>query len=239
MISQTHRDQLRRNVESVHERVARAAREAGRNPDDVRVIAVTKYVDAAIARALVEAGCSELGESRPQVLWDKYEKMSDLTVSWHMIGHLQRKKVKRTLPIVDWIHSVDSERLLVEIDKRAAEQQISAQVLLEINISGDAAKDGLTAAEARKLVEDAERFPNLKLMGLMGMGGLTSGEPELRAQFASLRRLRDELQSIDPSRNELSQLSMGMSGDFEIAIQEGATLVRIGSLFFEGLDGMP
>lgn len=229
------------NVAAVSERMAGAARSSGRSPADVRLVAVTKYVDAATAAALLSAGCNLWGESRPQDLWKKHSKLPDVAdsaaaanVQWHLIGHLQRNKVARTLPLVALIHSVDSLRLLQELQAEAARQSRRAAVLLEVNVSGDAAKHGFSADELPTLFEQLSPLPNLAVQGLMAMSGVESDDDTVRREFAALRTQRDRLRQAWHGRFSLDELSMGMSGDFEAAIAEGATLVRIGSALFEG-----
>ena len=228
-------DRIRQNLARVREQMAAAAKRAGRDPGEVKLVGVTKYVEPPVARMLVEAGLSDLAESRPQELWTKAGALSDLKIAWHMIGHLQRNKVRRTLPLVACIHSADSLRLLEEISSEAVAQNLSTNVLLEINVSGDAAKHGLAPEEVEPLLPKIAKLPRLKIVGLMTMAALEGGPDEARCNFAALRELRDTLVPNCPSNMSLKELSMGMSGDFEIAIEEGATLVRVGSALFEGI----
>jgi uncharacterized pyridoxal phosphate-containing UPF0001 family protein len=180
---------LRDNLSQVRDRIADAASRANRDPGDVTLVGVTKYVDASVTRDFVLAGCHDLGESRPQVLWPKHEELSDLEIRWHQIGHLQRNKLRKTQPIVSLIHSVDTIRLLEAIDR---------------------------------------------LQGLMCMAGLGTTAEAARQDFAQLRTLRDQLAEEYPSF-DFNELSMGMSADFEEAIAEGATIVRVGSSLFQGV----
>jgi len=227
---------IRENLAGVRERIAAAAARSVRPAEQVRLIGVTKYVNADLARVLVEAGVTELGESRPQELWSKVEALADLPVRWHMIGHLQRNKVKRTLESVALIHSVDSLRLLQEINVHAASRPTPVvDVLLEANISGDAAKHGFRPEEIEPLLPEIAKLKHVAVMGLMTMSGLESTRDETRREFAALRELRDKI-GITPAPNmALNELSMGMSDDYEIAIEEGATMVRVGSALFEGV----
>jgi pyridoxal phosphate enzyme (YggS family) len=223
---------LRANIETIRGNVSAAAARAGRRADEVTLVAVTKYVDAELARAVVELGIQDLGESRPQELWKKAEALRDLPIRWHLVGHLQRNKLRRTLPLVHLLHSADSERLLDAIQEEAAQQQRSVDLLLEINISGEANKTGMLPELARFLVTRAATWPQLRIRGLMGMASLEGDAEDNRREFALLRALRDELRGLSPV-SKLSELSMGMSGDYEIAIEEGATLIRVGSALFE------
>ena len=231
----TH-EQIVDNYREIDQRVTDAARRAGRMRSEVTVVAVTKYVECEWIRPLVDAGCRDLGESRPQVLWKKSAEL-DADVDWHMIGHLQRNKVDRTLPLVRWVHSVDSERLLAALDQAAHRmEQAPPQVLLEVNISGDASKHGWTPAEMEQLVGELAKYERLRICGLMGMSALGSGPDEARRQFADLKALFEKIRRRVPNPHDWEHLSMGMSGDFEIAVEEGATLVRVGSALFDGCE---
>ena len=223
------------NLARVRERITTAATAAGREPDDIQLVGVTKYVGPSEAAALFEAGCANLGESRPQQLWDKAEAPELEAAKWHMIGHLQRNKVRRTLPLVDLIHSVDSLRLAKAIDAAAAELNQPARVLLEVNCSGDPEKHGLTADGLKQLLPELASLEHVQACGLMTMAAREGGETVAAQNFAALRSLRDELLGQGPPNVDLRELSMGMSHDFEVAIQEGATIVRIGSVLFEGV----
>jgi pyridoxal phosphate enzyme (YggS family) len=224
------------NLARVRDKIAAAARRSGREAEMVRLVAATKYVDDAVARAVFEAGCQDLGESRPQELWRKAEALAGLPVRWHLIGHLQRNKIARTLPLVSLVHSADSWRLIEAIDVAAAELGRTVPLLLEVNISGDATKHGFRPDEVEPLLEPCASLKHVEIRGLMGMSSLEGDLDAARREFASLRQLRDRLQNIAPERISLTELSMGMSDDYEVAIEEGATIVRIGSALFEGID---
>jgi pyridoxal phosphate enzyme (YggS family) len=232
------RDRCRRNVESVRDRVADACHRAGRSPDEVTVIAVTKYAGPEIARLLHEAGCRDLAESRPQSLWTKAEALADLEPPprWHLVGHLQRNKIRRTLPLLSLLHSLDSLRLLEAIEAEGAAAGHACRVLVEVNLAGDPGRTGATAADAEAIVAAAAGMRYVEVAGLMGMASVPDGDASAaRREFGRLRELRDRLVTAAPGGERLRELSMGMSGDFAEAILEGATLVRIGSAFFEGL----
>ncbi|MCC9608199.1 YggS family pyridoxal phosphate-dependent enzyme [Blastopirellula sp. JC732] len=224
---------LAENLAEVRGRIADAADRAGRSESDVRLIAVTKYVDVETVEALLDLDCHDLGESRPQQLWQRAEQFADRVVRWHMIGHLQTNKAKRTAAVTSLLHSGDSLRLLEALDAAAPERPL--QTLLEINISGDAAKHGIAPDEAAQVLEAAAKLPHLSIRGLMGMAALEGGVDVARRNFAALRELRDKLAIDAPENVRLDELSMGMSGDFEAAIEEGATMVRVGSSLFEGI----
>jgi len=223
------------NLVRVRQRIHQACESASRAAEDVQLVAVTKYVDAQITSALLAAGCSTLGESRPQQLWEKAVQPELAGASWHLIGHLQRNKVQRTLPLVDLIHSVDSKRLLQAINNAATEQNRRVRVLLEVNCSGDEAKHGLTPDGLKALLPLLPTFPQVEFCGLMTMAAREGGLAVAAQNFSTLRKLREEVTPDCPPGVKLSELSMGMSHDFEAAIREGATLVRIGSLLFEGV----
>lgn len=229
-------DRLSLNLSQVRAQIAEAAVRSGRRPEDVRLVGATKYVDLETTRALFHAGLHDLAESRPQELWKKAEALQDLPIRWHLIGNLQRNKVERTLPLVSLFHSGDSMRLLTAVSTAAAKQGRVVETLLEVNISGDETKHGFRPDELRSVVESSSDLTGLKVRGLMTMAALEGGSARARQDFAALRELRDTLAPSCPPQVELTELSMGMSGDFVEAIEEGATIVRVGSALFEGLE---
>lgn len=224
------------NLRSVRDRISRAADRAGRDPSGVTLVAVTKRSPIEAVRTLVELGQADLGENYPQELWSKAEALDDLPVRWHHIGHLQGNKARRTLPLVRMIHGVDSPKLLLAIDEAVASLDLPdpPSVCLQVNTSAEPSKhgwdpDSLLADSA--MIAAVRRVP---IVGLMTMAPLDTEGDEARPYFARLRAIRDRLRAaID---RPLPELSMGMSGDFEAAILEGATLVRVGSALFEGVD---
>jgi pyridoxal phosphate enzyme (YggS family) len=224
------------NLESVRGRIVAAAARSGRTADAISLVVATKYVTTDLAAAVITAGCRDLGESRPQELWAKATALPDPAIRWHLIGHLQRNKIRRTLPLVSLIHSIDSQRLLAAINEEAKLAGRIVPILLEVNISGDAAKTGLAPEELEPLVAEASALEYVEVRGLMGMAGLEGDDTVARRDFIRLRTLRDRLARNLPPQFTLDDLSMGMSGDFEIAIEEGATIVRLGSLLFEGVE---
>lgn len=226
---------IQENLAQVCSRLAEAARRSGRSPDQVRLVAVTKYVGPEEIRLLAEAGCRVLGESRPQALWAKADALADLSICWHLVGHLQRNKIARTLPVVQMIQSVDSLRLIEALDAEARRLEKPIPALLEVNISGEATKTGLPPEEVEPILAQLPRFPYIQVQGLMTLAGLEGGPDRARRDFAALRDLRDRLRTVCPEGVRLEELSMGMSGDFEAAVEEGATIVRIGAALFEGV----
>ena len=226
---------IRENVAGVREKIAAAAVRSGRTAETIRLVGVTKYVEPEIARLLVEAGELDLGESRPQELWRKAEALAEANVRWHLIGHLQRNKVRRTLDCSPMIHSVDSLRLLEEINRDSSARL--SEVLLEVNISGDSAKHGLTPDDVESIFPAVGKLERIVVRGLMTMSGLESNADQKRREFAALRDLAERLKPTCTGNVAMEELSMGMSDDYEIAIEEGATMVRIGSALFEGVKG--
>lgn len=227
------------NLARVQDRIAIAAEAAGRSPSDITLVGVTKYVGASETAELVRAGCTELGESRPQQLWEKAadEQLRSAAVRWHLIGHLQRNKVNRTLPLTALVHGVDSPRLLKAINTAAAGNPTPQQLLLEVNCSGDSEKHGFTPDALREFAPQLGDYQAVEICGLMTMASREGGEKSAREAFALLRDLQGELQPLVPDSVKLRELSMGMSGDFEAAIAEGATMVRVGSALWEGIRG--
>ncbi|QDT69139.1 Pyridoxal phosphate homeostasis protein [Planctomycetes bacterium MalM25] len=226
---------VQENLARVRERIARACEAAGRSVDDVCLIGVSKYVGVPETLALVRAGCNRLGESRPQQLWEKASNpaFDDEPINWRLIGHLQRNKVKRTLESgVCNIDSVDSLRLLQAIDETVSQPEWRQNVLLEVNTSGDSEKHGFTTDELRSALAELDRYSHVQVQGLMTMAARGGDADTARRNFATLREIRDRVATPELP---LSELSMGMSGDFEEAIHEGSTLVRVGSALWEGI----
>jgi len=237
-VNQPSPSRVRENLAAVQGRVAEACRRAGRDRGEVRIVGVTKYVSADAARLLLEAGCIDLAESRPQSLWEKAEALAGMVPAprWHLVGHLQRNKVRRTIGVTALIHSLDSARLLQAIHDEAAAAGTECDLLVEVNLAGDPARTGLAERDVATLVEAAAGLPHVRIRGLMGMASVPEGPDAAataRRQFASLRMLRDRLVAELPAAASLRELSMGMSEDYEAAILEGATLVRIGSALWE------
>ncbi len=222
---------------AVEERLRAACRRAGRARADVTLVAVTKTVSAAVAAELPALGVTHLGESRPQELWHKAAALA--AVHWHLIGPLQRNKIDRTLPLVAMIHSVDSLRLLTALEEAAARQERTVDVLLEVNAGGEASKHGFPPNEAEKVPQTLPSLRHVRIRGLMTMAAFTDDPRDCRPTFTALRDLRDRLRDRLGPPHSLEHLSMGMSNDFEVAVEEGATLVRLGTVLFEGLEGGP
>jgi pyridoxal phosphate enzyme (YggS family) len=219
---------------AVENRLQRACRRAGRSRDDVTLVAVTKTVSVDVARLLPELGVLDLGESRPQELWRKAAALPP-TCRWHLVGHLQRNKIDRTLQINPFIHSVDRPALLSALEQAAANRQQALLVLLEVNASREPNKNGFAPEDLPALVPDLTRLQHIQVRGLMTMAALEEDPERCRPTFALVRQLAEQLRRQVGPPHALDQLSMGMTNDFEVAIEEGATLVRIGTALFEGL----
>jgi len=205
----------------VRERVAQAAERSGRSPAEVTIVAISKLFPTQAIEEAAAAGIAHIGENRVQEAAAKVSSLRHLPVTWHMIGHLQTNKAKTALELFDIIQTVDSLRLAEALSRRADR---AIPVLLEVNVAGEASKFGLSPQEVPQTAEAVARLPHLDMRGLMTMAPLVSDPEEVRPVFRELRRLRDAL--------GLTELSMGMTDDFEVAIEEGATLVRIGRAIF-------
>jgi PLP dependent protein len=214
---------IRANLEGVHERVARACGRAGRKPDDVLLIAVSKTVEIERIRAAVAAGVKALGENRVQEAKDKVAALGR-PVPWHLIGSLQTNKARDAVQLFDWIHSVDREELARELDRRAHQSGRSVKVLVQVNVGEEAQKGGVPPAELKGLLDAMVGLRNLDVRGLMCIPPAAETAEASRGWFKRLRDLRDAA--------GLEHCSMGMSGDFEVAIEEGATMVRVGTAIF-------
>jgi PLP dependent protein len=226
--------QIAANLAAVRSRIVQAAQRSGRSADDVRLIAVTKYARLDGVRSLVDAGQVLLGESRPQQLIERAAALPG-QIEWHLIGHLQRNKVRAVLPHVTLIHSVDSLRLAERISDIAGQMSRTPRVLLEVNVSGEKSKDGFVPEALQTVWPILRELPDVQIAGLMTMAPAADDPQASRPTFQKLRDLRDTLRSDAGEDAALSELSMGMSSDFEVAVEEGATLVRVGSALFEGL----
>jgi len=226
------------NLRFVRERIAAACGRCGRDPASVLLVAVTKYAKLEWIREIVAIGATELGENRPQQLVARAGEIA-ARVNWHLIGPLQRNKVRATLPIAALIHAADSLLVLEAIDRIAGETALRPRVLVEVNLTGEEAKHGFEADDLLASWNRIGAFRQISIEGLMTMAAYTADPETARPVFARLRALRDELQQQSPPdlAARLTQLSMGMTGDFEVAIEEGATIVRIGGALWQGLEG--
>ncbi len=222
---------IRANLESVRGRIAAAAERAGRAPESVRLVAVTKTVGLDEIRALHDLGVRDFGESRVLEALRRMEALKGLDARWHMIGHIQTKKANKAIGAFDLIHSLDSVRLAQALEEHAARRRAVVSALVEVNVSGEATKDGFAPGDLGAALEKIGRMKSLRVTGLMAMAPIAADPEQTRPVFAQLRALRDRFGHAAPGI-ELRWLSMGMSQDFEVAVEEGADLVRVGSALF-------
>ncbi|MBI0578414.1 YggS family pyridoxal phosphate-dependent enzyme [Neobacillus cucumis] len=212
-------------LEHINEQILEACRKVNRKPDEIKVIAVTKYVSTERAMEAVEAGILNLGENRDEGLLKKWEVLGDKP-KWHFIGTLQTRKVKNIIDKVEYIHSLDRLSLAEEINKRAV---APVKCLVQVNISEEESKHGLTPEEAIEFIKQLQPLENIRVEGLMTMAPFTDDENVLRNCFRGLRQLRNQIMELQLDYAPCTELSMGMSNDFAVAIEEGATMVRIGT----------
>jgi PLP dependent protein len=218
------------NLTRIREKIALRCDNSGRNADEIKLIAVTKYFGTDIIEEAISAGITDFGENKAQELNLKYEKLGN-KVTWHFIGTLQKNKVKYAVKAAELIHSVDSIELADEIDARAGKLSKIQKILLEVNTSSEESKSGLiTEDDVFRLADHCNKKNNLELIGLMTMAPFTDDEHVIRSSFSSLRSLKEKL--IKNGFTKITELSMGMTNDYELAVDEGATLLRIGSAIF-------
>jgi pyridoxal phosphate enzyme (YggS family) len=224
---------LEDNVLKVKSCVAKAAIDSGRQTEDVTLIAVTKYVTANVALSLVNAGITNLAENRVDLLLEKKQALVDHPeVTWHLIGNLQRRKVKNIINEIDYFHALDGLKLASEINKRA-EKVIKCFV--EVNVSGEETKHGFNPADVEPFIKELAEFHNIEIVGLMTMAPHDASTTELDGIFNELKHLQQKIANLQLNYAPCTELSMGMSADYEEAIKFGSTFVRVGTAFFEGL----
>lgn len=217
------------NANLVREQVETARNKANRQ-DPVNIIAVTKYVDVTTAEALVKTGIQHIAENRVDKFLEKYQALKDYDLTWHLIGSLQRRKVKDVINLVDYFHALDSVKLAQEIQKRA---EHPIKCFLQVNISGEESKHGFSVDELDTVLADIAQLDKIKIVGLMTMAPFEASQEELQDIFSRTHQLQKQLENKQLKNMPFSELSMGMSRDFEVAIENGATYVRIGSSFFK------
>jgi len=225
---------ISQRLEQVRDRIAAAARSAGRQPDEVRLVAVSKTVGADRIREAVTTGQLVFGENYVQEAREKIDSLAEDRLTWHMIGRLQSNKAKQAVSLFDLIHSVDSLKLAQAINAAAARIHKVQSILIQVNVAGDTAKAGVTPEAATDLVHDADALDHVRVIGLMTMPPYFDDPQRARPAFAALRRLMAEINAGRDAGGRLTELSMGMSGDMTAAVAEGATLVRIGTAIFGG-----
>ena len=221
---------LKKNTELVFQQIADASQEANRALDAVSVIAVTKYVDVQTAEALLPLGIHHIGENRVDKFLEKYQALKDYPVTWHLIGTLQRRKVKEVIPYVDYFHALDSLKLAQEIQKRTDHV---IKCFLQVNISGEESKHGFSKVELLELLPELAKLDQIEYVGLMTMAPFEADSDDLKEIFKDTQALQAEIREKQIPNMPMTELSMGMSRDFKEAIQFGSTFVRIGTAFFK------
>lgn len=220
------------NLERINSKIESICRSCNRSPSEVMLVAIGKMKPAEDIQMALEAGQVEFGENKVQELTRKMEELPDERISWHMVGQLQTNKIKYMVDRVNWIQSVARKKALDEIEKRAAAVERQINVLIQVNISGEDQKSGCPPEELSALLESASNLKYVKVRGLMGIATLTEDREQIRSEFALLRKLRDEFKDNYEDPITLEHLSMGMTHDMDIAIEEGATMVRVGTAIF-------
>jgi pyridoxal phosphate enzyme (YggS family) len=226
--------ELTARLDRLRDRIRAAASACGRDPASVRLVAVAKTFPADIVRAAAIAGATDIGENYIQEARAKVEALADLNLRWHFIGHLQSNKARQAVRMFDLIHTVDSVHLAAEIDRAAAQIGKLQRVLVQVNVGGEDSKSGVPPAEAVPLVESIARMKSVQVRGLMTLPPFFDAPDRVRPFFAELRRIAARIRAMNLPGVQMDELSMGMTGDFEAAIAEGATLVRVGTAIFGG-----
>jgi PLP dependent protein len=222
---------IKRNIEDVKSRIEKAAKKCGRKAQDINVITVSKTIDNKRIIRAVDEGVTDLGENRVQELIQKYKTLGNIC-KWHLIGHLQTNKVKYIIDKVSLIHSVDSIKLIEEINKRASKMEKIMDILIQVNISGEQTKSGVQSEAVEKILYEAGKYRNIKVRGLMTMAPFEQNPEKIRWVFTKMRELLIDISHKNIDNISMDYLSMGMSNDFEIAIEEGSNMVRIGTAIF-------
>ena len=223
-------------LSAVRERIDAAARSAGRDPSAVRLVAVSKTFPIELVRAAYDAGHRDFGENRVQEALQKIARSTDLSIRWHLIGHLQTNKARKAASAFAMVQSVDSVELLQKLDAAAAEAERTLELLIQVDLAGEATKHGAAPAEVPRLLEAAGACRAARVVGLMTLPPVPDTPEDSRSWFRRLRDLRDSWRTAGVPASMLRELSMGMSGDFEVAVQEGATLLRVGTAIFGSRD---
>ena len=222
---------IKENLELVRQNIKNACEKAGRRPDEVTLIAVSKTKPVSMIKEAYSAGSREFGENKVQEIMDKYPQLPS-DIHWHMIGHLQRNKVKYIIDKATLIHSVDSLRLAEEISSQAEKKQVTANILIEINIAHEESKFGISREEAIQLVKNIAKLPHISVKGLMTIAPFVTNPEDNRKYFRQIRELSVDIAKENIDNVTMSILSMGMTGDYMVAIEEGATMVRVGTGIF-------
>lgn len=223
---------IAKNLESIQQEIEKTAKQAGRNPDEITLVAVSKTKPTSDILEAITAGHLHFGENRMKELEDKMAEIELPDVVWHFIGNLQTNKIKYIADRVNWIHSVEKAKYLKEIDKRAGKAGRLVNTLVQVNISDEKQKGGCKPEDLSTILESAQNYDHVKVRGLMGMATFADNPEDVRSEFKLLKKLFDSHQKYNSGSVHLEHLSMGMTNDMEVAIQEGATMVRIGSAIF-------
>lgn len=222
---------IKSNIEYIRELKAAAAQKSGRSGEDVLLVAVTKLHSPEEINEAIDAGITDIGENKVQEIMDKYEKVKP--VRWHLIGHLQTNKVKYIIDKVAMIHSVDSLHLAKEIEKRAAQHDLTMDILIQVNSAEEESKFGISTEETDGLISDISReCPHIRIKGLMCIAPFEEDPNDAREYFAEVKKIYDKYAALDMERVDFQYLSMGMTNDFEVAIEEGSNLIRVGTAIF-------
>ncbi len=228
---------MKERLDKIYQEIQKACQKCGRDPKEVVLIGVTKYTDLAKVQQAIDAGLAHIAENRVQDAQERFPllKFAPGQVTKHLIGHLQTNKAKFAVPLFDMIQSVDSLKLVEEIQKQAQKHNKVMDILIQVNCSFEEQKSGIEQSQALELIDQAADFKNINVQGLMTMAAFTDDEKKVRAAFASLRELRDQAQVLlaKKERGKMKWLSMGMSGDFPMAIEEGSNMVRVGRAIFQ------
>ncbi|WDV47592.1 YggS family pyridoxal phosphate-dependent enzyme [Clostridiaceae bacterium M8S5] len=224
--------ELTSNLADVKARIERAAQKSGRKLEDIDLIAVTKTVDVDVIKEAVKLNLTKLGENKPQEIKRKSDILSKQDIDWHMIGHLQTNKVKYIIDKVSLIHSLDRLSLAKEIQKKANDNNLIVDVLVQVNVSGEESKFGLEPDKVVEFIKEVSKFDKIRIKGLMTMAPFYSEPEETRFVFRGLKKLSEQIEELKLDNVEMKYLSMGMTNDFEIAIEEGANMVRVGTGLF-------
>lgn len=234
-----HKVPIKENLQNIRKRIEKAASSVGRDPQEIKLIGAVKNVPTELVLQALEAGLTDIGENKVQEARARYDEIKDKfpNVTWHMLGHLQRNKVRQALEIFDIIQSVDSERLAREIELRAqsTEHRTQVPILIEINTSGEETKYGIPVDSTIDFLQKVSRFGNIKVQGLMTIGLFTEDLEKVRPCFIKLRKLSEEIKKLNLPNILMKYLSMGMTDDFGVAIREGSNMVRIGRGIFKGV----
>ena len=225
---------IKKKLEKINEKIKKAALKANRSPEDIKLVAVTKTATVEQVKEVISAGVKIIGENKVQEAKEKYQVLSaDIAeIEWHLVGHLQTNKVKYAIEIFDLIHSVDSIKLAEEIDKRSLQFGIMTNILVEVNVSGEETKYGIKPEEVEYFLKEISEFSRIKVRGLMTIAPIAEDKEEVRPYFRKLRELSEKIENKNIKNVKMDYLSMGMTDDFEVAIEEGANMVRIGRGIF-------